>query len=138
MEDQGNALVAKEESAIELPANQKLLIENSDKTSVLTLIDSEGKASLSVTVTDQGPVLHLSGASLILQTEGNLAIDAKNVAIHGRESVAFSTDGNMNLQAKGELATKANAQSITADLGNVDIEANDDVAMKGLRIKMNC
>jgi len=128
----------KKDKSIELPANQRLFIENSQETSELTIVDADGRVNLSVTITPEGPVLHLTGGSLMLHTDGDLGINAKQIDLHGREGVSLSTDGDLNVHAQGEVAIAAKKQSITAELGNVDIKANDDVQLDGERIKMNC
>ncbi|MGB5986492.1 MAG: hypothetical protein WBG37_14395 [Desulfobacterales bacterium] len=75
---------------------------------------------------------------LEIHAGGNLSIDAKSIAINGREKLAHRSSGDLEIQAEGDLRSAARAQEITADLGNVDIKANDDVTLDGERIRMNC
>ena len=63
---------------------------------------------------------------------------ADRVAIHGREGVAITTDGDVAIVAAGDLETRARTQTIAAELGDVRVVANDDVRLTGERIRMNC
>ena len=60
------------------------------------------------------------------------------VAIHGRRDVSISSGGDATVEAAGDLETFARAQHHTANLGNVNIRANDDVRLNGERVRMNC
>jgi len=123
---------------VDLVAQQKLVIEYHHISNVLNIIDSDGIVSLSIHLTKEGPVVRIAGGALTIQAEGNLTIDAERVAIHSQKGMALTTGGNFHIEAAGDLHSKARIQTITADLGNVDIKANDDVTLDGERIRMNC
>ncbi len=123
---------------VALVAKQKLVIENHQLSNVLNIVGSDGNLSLSIQITTAGPVLKIGGGTLTIQAEGNLAIDAERVSIHSRKDMALTTDGNIHIEAEGDLYSKARGQMITADLGDIDIKANDDVKLDGERIRLNC
>ena len=123
---------------VALVAKQKLVIEYHHFSNVLNIIGSDGNLSLSIQITKAGPVLKISGEALTIQAEGKLAIDAEKVSIHSRKDMALTTGGNIHIEAAGDLYSKSRAQMITADLGNIDIKANDDVKLDGERIRLNC
>lgn len=123
---------------VNLVAKQKLVIEHQNLSNVLNIIGSDGMVSLSIHITKEGSVLRIGGGELTIQAEGNLAIDAESVAIHSRKGMALTTGENLHIEAAGDLHSKARVQTITADLGNVDIKANDDVTLDGERVRMNC
>ena len=127
-----------ETQTVELVADQRLLIEYYHHSNLLNIVGADGQVSLSIHVTEDGPVMRIRGNTLTIQTEGNLSIDAKKVSIHSREGTSLTTGGNFEIQAVGDIHSKARIQTITADLGNVDIKANDDVKMEGERIRLNC
>ena len=79
-----------------------------------------------------------SGGDLDIRAAGKLALEAESVAVNGREEMVHTSGGDMALQAQGRLHSEARAQTITAQLANVDIKANDDVTLDGERIRMNC
>jgi hypothetical protein len=123
---------------IDLQGDQHLVLEQSQHEDRLMITSASGKVSLTITITDSGPVLHLEGSGLMIKTDGDLAINAKSLAIHGRDGIALTTGGDAHICAAGDLTTKARIQNITAELGNVNLQANDDVKIDGERILMNC
>ncbi len=123
---------------VALVANQQLMIERKPGRDTLNLISSDGQISLSIHVTPDGPVVQVKGASLAIQAEGCLTIDAETVDIHARERMALSSGGDVLIQAKGDLHSTARTQNITAELGDANVKANDDVKLDGERIRMNC
>ena len=135
MEDQTTTTAVQ---VVDLRGDQHLIIDSNPQEDRLMITSSDGKVSLTITITDAGPVLHLEGAGLMIRTDGDLAINAKSLAIHGRDGIALTTGGDAHICAAGDLTTKARIQNITAELGNVNLQANDDVKIDGERILMNC
>ena len=123
---------------LSLVGNQQLVVRRDERSDVLSIVAQNGRVSLSIEVTKDGPVLRLEGSNLTIETDAALAIDADTVALHGRRGMALSTDGNLTIHAAGDLCTNARRQKINAELGDVDIRANDDVKLDGERIRMNC
>jgi hypothetical protein len=74
----------------------------------------------------------------MLQATGDLAVSAGRLALHGRDGVAITSDGDVTVQTPGDLSTSARSQNITAELGNVNVKANDDVKINGERVLVNC
>lgn len=125
-------------TTVALVGGQQLVVERLPAANVLKLLSADGQLTLSIRVTPAGPVLHLEGAGLMIQTDGDLAVSAGRVAIHGRDGVAISTGGDVHLHAVGDLHSTARIQNLTADLGNVNLKANDDVKINGERVLVNC
>lgn len=122
------------ESSLALAHGQRLAVETGN---VLRLFAADGRTTLTVLITPAGPVLQFSGG-LEIQAEGDLAVSGKRLALHGREGVAISTGGDLSLHADRDLHSTARIQNITADLGNVNVKANDDVRLNGERVMVNC
>jgi hypothetical protein len=120
-----------------LTAEQTLVVERGPDLDVLQIVRPDGQACLTVHVTPEGPVLRFEG-SLVLEATGGLAINAQQIALHGRDGLALSSGGDARIDVAGDLHSRARIQNITAVLGNVNVKANDDVRMNGERIKMNC
>jgi hypothetical protein len=104
---------------------------------VIRLIGPVGAQALTIELTPQGPRLAL-GSGLTLALSGPLTIDAERVAIHGRTAVAITSGGELQVQAASDLAVGGRITTVTADLGDVKVKANDDVRLNGERIMMNC
>jgi hypothetical protein len=97
---------------------------------VLRLVGPGGGQRLEIAVTPQGPVLRLQGG-LRLELAGDLAVDARRVALHGREGLTLSSGADASVVAAGDLAARA-------ELGDLSLRANDDVRIDGERVRTNC
>lgn len=135
MEDQTTSSAVQ---VVDLRGDQQLVIDQGLKEDRLIITSANGKVSITITITDSGPVLHLEGAGLMIRADGDLAINARSLAIHGRDGIALTSDGDAHICVQGDLTTRARIQNITAELGNVNVQANDDVKIDGERILMNC
>jgi hypothetical protein len=123
---------------VELAGRQRLMIVRGPDGDVVRFLSPSGAVTLSVSLTENGPVLRFEGASLLLQAAGSLAIEAEQLKLHGRAGVSLSTDGDLSLQATGDLHSEARTQNVTATLGDVNVHANDDVKLSGERVRVNC
>jgi uncharacterized protein (DUF2345 family) len=125
-------------TTLALAHGQRLSMEQAPAGDVLRLIAADGKTTtLTVLITPAGPVLQFSGG-LAIQTQGDIAVSGRQIALHGRESVSISTGGDLDLHAERDLHSTARIQNLTAELGNVNLKANDDVRIDGERVLVNC
>lgn len=122
----------------ELIAGHRLSIEREGQVDVITIAGSDGGARLAIHITEEGPVLRFEQCDLTVQAAGTLRVAADRVAIHGEAGLDLSTNGDLTMSAEGRTMNVARQQTLKAELGNVDVQANDDVRLEGLRIKMNC
>jgi hypothetical protein len=124
--------------SVEIPLQHyRLTVEQGDGQALLRLADLDGTEALRVTIGPDGPVLHLS-QGLRIAVSGELALTADRVAICGRESVELRSGGNITLDCERDLAMDAREHHIRARLGDVIVEANDDIKLDGERIRLNC
>lgn len=123
---------------LELVGDHRLVVQNNAESSDLRVIGRNGSVSLSIHVTEHGPVLRLEGTVIHIEAQGELCLNAERLTIHGRRSLALTSDGKVSIDTPGDIQSDARSQKITAHLGNVDIKANDDVTIDGERIRMNC
>lgn len=106
---------------------------------MLRLAGPDGKTfQLAIHITADGPVLRFENSGLTIQAAGDLRIAAGRVAIHGADGMALTTGGDLTIEASGTCRNHATSQEISAELGNVNVHANDDVKLNGERIRMNC
>lgn len=124
--------------SLELSGGQRLLLERSPCEDVVSFVGRDGRVSVVIHVTEQGPVLRFEGARLAIQAAGELSLEADHLSLHARKGLRVSSGGNLALHASGDLESTARIQTITADLGNVSLKANDDVKLNGERVLVNC
>lgn len=126
-----------ETTSLPLAGQQTLVVENDAGGNVLRILDPRGRVTLSVEVTEKGPVLRFE-SGLQVRTEGHLDFEAQRVAIRGREGVRIESGADTHIRAAGDLSSEARIQNIRARLGNVNLKANDDVKLRGERVRLNC
>lgn len=137
-----------DDQVIELARNQTLVITRARMQPAppaeepgddcLRLLNAQGATSLTIRLTSGGPVVEISGGSMALKVDGDLAIAARRLLLHGSEGVAISTDADAQIVAGQNLMTQGRRQEVTATHGDVRVYANDDVKIDGERIRMNC
>lgn len=123
---------------VALAARQRLEVLTRDDRSELALVGSDGKVRLRIEVTAEGPVLHVEGDGLKVRVEGDLALTADRLALVGRQELTLRSGGDLHVEAARDLHSQARIQHIKAELGNVNVRANDDVRLNGERVMVNC
>ncbi len=110
----------------------------------INVTSPDGMFELSVTFTPAGPVLRLAAAALELNTTGELRLNCESLAIDARGSVAIRAgslteeiDGARTSKVGGPSTLEARAVGIRARLGDVAIDANDNVRATGEKILLN-
>jgi len=119
-------------------ADQELTVEDLGTSNLIHLRGREGRTALTIEVTPAGPILRFDGPGLSIQTTGPLTIESERIALHGREGLSLSSGGDAAIRVQGDLELSARVQTIRAELGNVEVHANDDVRFIGERVLLNC
>ncbi len=114
-----------------------LTLERTAEGGIVRLLSPDGAKPLEIEVTPSGPVLRL-GSGLAIAVAGKLDIAADEVALSARRDLSLRSEGTLHVHAAGDLTAVAEAHHIAARLGDVEVEANDDVILNGERIRMNC
>ena len=104
----------------------------------LRIIGIDGNVSLRIYLTEQGPVIDLKAAAFRIQADQQIQLESPQIHIKAGEKLTLSSEGDLSQEVKGDIHSKARIQNIEADLGNVNIKANDDVKLDGERVKLNC
>jgi len=114
-----------------------LVLQRTESGGVLSLMAADGSQPIEIEITPAGPILRLR-SGLAVTVEGPIALSAESLTIHAQKQLSLTTGGSLSIEAAGDLTTTAEAQTISARLGDVRLEANDDVVLRGERVKMNC
>jgi ABC-type cobalamin transport system ATPase subunit len=122
---------------LSLAGGQLLDVRRQEDGDLLRLIGADGQTAVTLLVTPAGPVLRFEG-SLRIQATGDLELGAARIALHAQEMLSLSSGGGAQLAVAGDLDLSARVQNITAELGNVNVTANDDVRITGERVRVNC
>lgn len=126
------------EPSTELTGGQRLVLRRKHDEDLIELLNPDGHVTLSIHVTKRGPILRFDIPSLTIQASEELSLEANHLSIHGHEGLSLTTGGDLDIEASGDMKSRARIQNIEAALGNVNIEANDHVRLNGVLIKLNC
>lgn len=96
-----------------------------------------GQVELSVTFTEEGPVLSFSSAAINLVSPGAVNLDCGSLRVRARDGIALETSGDIVQNAKGALRGEADDVSLRSRVGDLKLAANDDVIVEGERIRLN-
>jgi hypothetical protein len=117
-----NELVpASEPQRMALPSGHVVEAEAHEGGERLRVRAASGEVLVTMELTERGPVLRLSAAALEV-TAGALSLDCDDLRVRARGGISMSAE---------EVALEARA-------GNLDLRANDDVDVRGERIRLNC
>lgn len=131
-------------SSLHFPAGSTLFIDREN--SELRLLGADDSVQLVISITEQGIIVNLKAFQLNIQAADQLNLSGKRIHIDASEHLALTTAGSLEQRVAkdftsevlGDQHSTARIQRITADLGNVEIKANDDVRLNGERVKLNC
>jgi hypothetical protein len=111
----------------------------------LVIRSGDGEVVLRIEVTDAGPVLSFSGASLDLEATRRVRIAAREVSIEATGDVSLSTSGSLRETVAGDHHTKVGGDErveatnveLQASEGGVGVRAMGRIALDGEHIGLN-
>lgn len=109
----------------------------SPQANVVHLKAPDGRICVTIALRPEGPAVEVRAGSLAIVAEGDLRIDCGRLSIRAEEDLAIRAGRDMVVSAEGALTTEASSQHIKARLGEVRVQANDDVRLDGERIRLN-
>jgi hypothetical protein len=123
---------------ISLPGGQALLLRASPDEHAIIILRPDGGASISISVTAAGAVVRLGTGPLAIETSGELTVRAAQLTLHGDEGVTIRSGKDLTMEVAGDARVTARSHLIRAELGDVAVEANDDVRLNGERVLVQC
>ena len=111
----------------------------------LAVVGTDGAVRLEVLLTASGVVLRLAGPRVVLEAEGTLdvrcarfEVNAESIALDASGDVSFAAGRGLEVAAGHDASISAQAVTVAARRGDVALVANDDVALNGERVLLNC
>ncbi len=123
---------------IELAGRHQVVIHRGAGVDTVELLGRDGKLVFAIEVGERGPVLRFEGPGLTLRAAGELAIAAHDISLRAEAGLSLEAGGDLRISAGGNLHSSAREQKIEAVLGDVAIDASDDVRIDGERVLVNC
>lgn len=111
----------------------------------VTIRGSEGQVILRIEVTDAGPVLSFSGASIDLVATKKMRIEAEDLALQAKRTMVVETGGSLEERIHGDHHTRvdgderleAAAIELQANKKAVSVRAMEKISLDGERIGLN-
>jgi hypothetical protein len=111
---------------------------------LVTLRAPDGRLCLKIALLPDGPVVEAYGQSLRLASAGELRLDCERLAINVRQEATIQAGelrqtvaGDVRVSAGGAIESEASRQHLRARVGDIALEANDDVCLDGERVRLN-
>lgn len=123
---------------IELAGYHRVQIRRGDAIDTVELLGRDGRLVFAIEVSERGPVLRFEGPGLTLRAAGELAIEAQDISLRAESRLSLEAGGDLRIAAGGDLHSSAREQRIEAVLGDVALDASDDVTIDGERVLVNC
>ena len=127
------------DAKLKLAGAHEILLKHGDGTDELRICTANGEHPLlTVSVSADGIAVRVTGASVTIEATELLKLEAKKLVLSALRELVVESAGAASLTFAGDLAIQAQAQTLTATLGDVQVTANDDVRLNGERVMMNC
>ncbi|MEM9834985.1 MAG: hypothetical protein AAF828_00700 [Bacteroidota bacterium] len=135
-----SAMTAKnDKQQVDFSNGQRLLIQTGEAgQESIELLAPGGDMVLQINFTEAGSTITLSGDTLKVKAKEKVEITGPVVDIHAKDELRIRSGGDLHQIVKNDTHSVARIQNITADLGNVNIKANDFVRLNGERVHLNC
>jgi uncharacterized protein (DUF2345 family) len=111
----------------------------------LRVVSGDGEVRVEVFVTREGTVLRLAGPSVSIETSGAFAVRcasfdvrAEQISLGATGDVALAAGRGLEIHAGHDTLVSAQAVKVEARRGELALQANDDVALNGERVLLNC
>ncbi len=106
---------------------------------------AEGQILVSIRMTAEGPVLSLKGASLEIAAAKTLSLSCDTLRVQAAQDASIEVGGSLREDVRGSVVREAGRSArisarevkVEASQGGVEIQANDDVAITGERVRLN-
>lgn len=139
------ALAAPSPRIVPLASGRSIEVTEGGAEERIEIRSTRGEIMLSMRVTDQGPVLSISGISLEIAASKNLALTCETLEIKASTdafidvggSLRERVGGSVRREAAGASTVKAREMTLDAFPGGMVLRANDDVAITGERVRLN-
>jgi hypothetical protein len=111
-------------AAIVLASGRRYELEAGHEADRVVIRARSGEVVLRIEVTDAGPVLSFSGASLDLQATGRLRLAAREVSVEATGDISLSAGGSMRENIVGDHHTRVTGDE-RVEAANVQLQANE-------------
>jgi len=131
--------------ALALRDGGRVTLARSKGGEALQVVSAGGEVRLEILLTPEGAVLRLAGPRVSIEAPGTLSVrcesfevDAQRISLGASGDFALAAGRGLALHAGHDAAFSAQAVTVEARRGELALRANDDVALNGERVLLNC
>ena len=106
---------------VRLYSGRRIVAETAGKEDLIEIIDPEGAITVTIRMTEEGPVIGVQGARLELKSAETITLEAKKICITAEEETVLKSQGSLNINAAKKM----------------DIHSDDDIRVEGKLIHLN-
>ncbi len=110
-----------EATRVRLDSGRQVQFQSEGTDDLVEIRGVEGEMLLKVRLTEEGPVLSLSGAKLEMTSTESISLDAKKIHIRAEEQAVLESKGNLDLASSKDL----------------EIRSEEDVKVTGKMLHLN-
>jgi phage gp45-like len=109
------------EKRMQLDSGRQIVVSANDREELIRIVEPEGEISVTLRMTDAGPVFTVQGARLEIKSTETLFLEAKKIKIHAQEEAAIDCEGKVKIESAKKM----------------DIRSDDDIRVEGKLIHLN-
>ncbi len=107
--------------SVRLDSGHQVLVHSENNEERIEITEPEGDVVVTVRMTDQGPVVSVSGAHLELKSTETISLEARKIKLKAEEEAVVESNGSLNLDASDKM----------------DVHSDDDIRVNGKMIYLN-
>ncbi len=109
------------EKRLQLDSGRQIVVSSADREELIQIFEPEGEISVSLRMTDAGPVFTVQGARLEIKSTETLSLEAKRINIHAQEEAVINSEGGLEIDSAAKT----------------DIRSDGDIRLEGKIIHLN-
>jgi len=106
---------------IHLNSGRQIVVHSDETEELIQIVEPEGEISMTLRMTDTGPVFTFRGAQLKLESTETITLEAKKIKIHAQEKAVIDSEGEVEIDSAKKM----------------DIHSDDDIRVEAKIIHLN-
>ena len=106
---------------VQLDSGRQVLVRSENNEELIEITEPEGEVIVKVRMTDEGPVVSVTGAHLELKSTETISLKAKKIKLQAEEEAVVESKGSLSLDASKKM----------------DVHSDDDIRVNGKMIYLN-
>jgi hypothetical protein len=114
-------LIQDKKKRIQLDSGRQIIVDSAEQEDLIQIIEQEGEISMTVRMTEGGPIITVRGAHLELKSAESITLEAKEIRISAEKRASVKSKGSLEVDSAKKM----------------DIHSDDDIRIDGKMIHLN-